>query len=151
MKCVFFPGSFNPFTKGHADIIKRLLGLAERVVVGIGINIDKPSSSEEAHSNALKIREWIERKGLQERVEVIEYTGLSAEEAIARKAVCMARGVRGSSDFDYEYRLASINREAFGIETILIPADPLLSCVSSSALRDLEAHGRDDVAKKFIP
>ena len=149
MKKIFFPGSFNPFTKGHADILNRLLCLGEEVVIGIGININKPSDTAAAEKNLVDIKDYLIKNGLQDRVGVILYSGLSAEEARKMGANCMARGVRSASDFDYEYSLASANRDAFGIETILLPADPALSFVSSTMIRDLEQHGRKDLADKY--
>lgn len=148
---VFFAGSFNPFTKGHADIAERLLKIFDEVVVGIGFNIDKPSSKEKAERNAMNIREWARRSGFEERIETVVYDGLTAEEAKKRKACCVARGVRNATDFEYENALAAINRDAFGMETLLIPADPSLAYISSTFIRDLETHGRKDIAEKYMP
>lgn len=147
---IFFPGSFNPFTKGHADILMRLLKLAEKVIVGIGINPEKPSSSEQAIRNKASIEEYIDNSGVTNRVKVVVYSGLTAEEALKQGATCMARGVRTASDFEFENSLACANRAAFGIETILLPADPALSFVSSSIIRDLLYHGREDIADNFL-
>lgn len=151
MKKVFFAGSFNPFTKGHADITERLLNLFDHVIIGIGINISKPSSSEAAERNESRIKAWIKKAGLEDRCETTVYSGLTAEAAREMNACCLARGVRNSTDFNYESSLADINREAFGIDTVLIPADPSLSAISSTAIRDLEAHGRSDIAEKYLP
>lgn len=151
MKKVFFPGSFNPFTKGHEDILLRLLELADSVVIGIGFNIDKPAMKDEAEKNAEEIRRMIRRKGLEARVEVEVYEGLTAETAKALGADCMARGVRNSCDFEYENSLANLNRKLFGIETLLFPCDPELSYISSTAVRDLLRHGRKDLAEKLLP
>lgn len=151
MKRIFFPGSFNPFTEGHADILRRLLTLADSVIIGIGTNIDKPESASTAKKNLESIEKYIKDCGLEEKVKAIIYTGLTAEEALRQKADCMARGVRSGLDFDYEFQLAAINRDAFGIETILIPADPSLSYVSSTMIRDLEKHKRKDIASRYMP
>lgn len=151
MKTIFFAGSFNPFTKGHADILKRLMALADKVVVGIGVNPEKPSNRDEALANAEAIRCLVEREGLADRVEIKVYTGLTAEEALRCGADVMARGIRSGTDFDYEYTLAAANRDAFDIDTILLPADPRLSFVSSSIVRDLIQNGRNDIAKNYLP
>lgn len=151
MKKIFFPGSFNPFTKGHADILLRLLKLADFVVIGIGVNASKPHSQDEAKKNAESILSFLKDNSLIDRVSVTIYTGLTAVEAKKAGADCMARGVRSCTDFEYEYSLAAANRDAFGIETLLIPADPALSFVSSSLIRDIEAHGDSSLAKKYIP
>lgn len=151
MKKVFFPGSFNPFTKGHADIARRLASMADSVVVGIGVNIRKPETKAEAEANAAAIRRWAKDAGLEDKIEVTVYDGLTAEEAVRHGASLIARGVRSAADFEYEFALASANRDAFGIETVLIPADPGLSFVSSTMMRDLIYHGRKDIAKKYLP
>lgn len=151
MKRIFFPGSFNPFTKGHADILKRLLTMAEYVTIGIGVNIEKRDSTENAKANLSSINDFLRKEGLDKRVNVIAYTGLTGEEALKIDADCLARGVRNSADFEYEYQLACINRDAFSIETILIPADPGCSFVSSTALRDFQKHGRNDLAENYLP
>lgn len=146
---VFFAGSFNPFTKGHADILKRLLKMADFAVVGVGVNIEKPESRETSGRNAEAIRRFVETEGLADRVEVVVYDGFTAEEARRHGADCMARGVRNATDFDYEYALASANRDAFGMETILLPSSPEFSFVSSTMIRDLERNGRGDLARKY--
>lgn len=151
MRKIFFPGSFNPFTKGHADILNRLLSLADHVTIGIGVNSDKVSDNNDTGRKEEDINSYLKREGLEARVEVITYSGLTAEKAIEIGADCMARGVRGASDFEYESALANANREVFGIETILIPAKPELSYVSSSMIRDLKANGREDLASRFLP
>ncbi|MCH5214910.1 MAG: pantetheine-phosphate adenylyltransferase [Muribaculaceae bacterium] len=151
MKKIFYAGSFNPFTKGHADILQRLLALADEVVIGIGVNIDKPETSLQAERNEEAIRRYLEAEGLCQRVTVKRYTGLTAVVAREEGATCMARGVRNATDFDYEFSLAAANRDAFGIETILLPANPALSFVSSTLIRDLEARGYDDLARKYLP
>lgn len=151
MKSVFYAGSFNPFTEGHADIVKRLLSLADEVIIGIGVNLEKPESSRRAKENSIFIDSWIKNNKLSDRIKVVVYDGLTGEEALTHGADCLARGVRNSSDFDYEYSLASVNRDAFGLETLLIPANPSLSFVSSSMLRDIISHGKNDLAEKYLP
>lgn len=151
MKKIFFAGSFNPFTKGHADIVRRLLDIADEVIIGLGINRDKPGSSEGVREKAGEILTWVSRESLDGRVRVCIYDGLTGEEALKEGACCLARGVRNSTDFEYEYSLAAMNRDAFGIDTILLPADPAYAYLSSSALRDLEANRHSELASKYRP
>lgn len=148
---VFFAGSFNPFTIGHADIVKRLLHLGHSVVIGIGANIEKASSRELADKNAFRIMDWIMKEDIGKKVEVRVYGGVTAEAAKHAGAKCLVRGVRNATDFDYEYSMAAMNREAFGIETILLPADPSLSIVSSTMIRDLEQNDKGDIASHYLP
>lgn len=149
-KKIFYPGSFNPFSEGHADIVRRLIKLGYYVIIGIGINAEKESLGEE-HCSEGQIHDFLRREELEQKAEVITYSGLTAQEAFDRGACCMARGVRSGTDFEYEFSIASANRDAFGIETLLLPADPSLSFVSSTIVRDLQRHGREDIAKKYLP
>lgn len=147
---VFFPGSFNPFTIGHADILLRLARIAGKVIVGIGVNPEKPEAEAKATENADAIRHFVAENGLDDKVEVVTYSVLTAEEARRHGADCLARGVRNATDFDAEYALAAANRETLGIDTILIPTSPALSFVSSSLIRDLALAGREDLVKKYL-
>lgn len=146
---IFFAGSFNPFTKGHADILNRLLAIGADVIIGVGTNFDKPNSIEQARTNVKEIEIFLLTNKLTDRVKVRAYGGLTAEEALKCGCNCLARGVRNSTDFDYEYSLAAANRDAFGIETLLIPSDPSLSFISSSLIRELAEHGKIQLAKKY--
>ena len=151
MRTVFFPGSFNPFTKGHADIVDRMTTLCDKVVIGVGINSLKAESDGNIQKNVEKIKEIYSGTEYAGKVEVISYTGLTMEKAREIGAQCVVRGVRSAVDFDYEYTLAAANRKAFGIETILLPADPSLSYVSSSLVRDLQKYGSEHLASEFLP
>lgn len=151
MKIIFYPGTFNPFTKGHADILSRLLPIADKVVIGVGVNIEKPEAAANGEKNAEIIRSYVSEHDLSEKVEVAVYSGLTGEEAIKRGACCIARGVRNSIDFEYEYNLAAANRDAFGIDTILLPASLENGFISSTLIRDLEKHGRTDLTRKYLP
>ena len=140
MKIALFPGSFDPFTKGHEAIVRQALTLFDKVVVAIGENIGKNSllSTEER----IKFIEQLYAN--DERVEAIAYSTLTGEAARAVGASAIIRGVRNTIDFEYERTLAQTNKRLFPeIETILLltPAD--LADVSSSAVRELLAFGHD--------
>lgn len=145
---VFFAGSFNPFTEGHADIVERLAALGYEVIVGIGRNIEKQNSRAKAEENADAIRYFIKEKGLEGRAEVVIYDGLTAREAKRLGADCLARGVRNIIDFTSEYELAAVNRKFFDIETILLPARPELSYISSTVMRDLNSRREGEKENK---
>ena len=140
MKIALFPGSFDPFTRGHEAIVRQALTLFDKVVVAIGENIGKNSllSTEER----IKFIEQLYAN--DERVEAIAYSTLTGDVARAVGASAIIRGVRNTIDFEYERTLAQTNKRLFPeIETILLltPAD--LADVSSSAVRELMAFGHD--------
>lgn len=142
---LLFPGSFDPFTKGHADIVDRSLRFADSVVVAIGVHPTKKgmNSPEER-----KVR--IERLYQNEpRVEVVVYEGLTTDLASRLQAEAIVRGVRNVTDFEYERNIAEVNRQLTGIETILLFADPAYAAVSSSVVRELMSYGKD--VSQFLP
>lgn len=140
MKIALFPGSFDPFTRGHEAIVRQALTLFDKVVVAIGENIGKNSllSTEER----IKFIEQLYAN--DERVEAIAYSTLTGDVARKVGASAIIRGVRNTIDFEYERTLAQTNKRLFPeIETILLltPAD--LADISSSAVRELLAFGHD--------
>lgn len=139
-RIAFFPGSFNPFTEGHADIVARALRLFDRVIIGVGYNFNKQGSSEQAADNCREIQR---RYTNQQEVNVITYNTLTVEEARRSGAVAIIRGIRSMADYEYELQMADVNRRlAPEIETVFLPARPELACISSSVVRELSQYGR---------
>ena len=127
-----FVGSFNPFTIGHDSIVRRVLPLFDRLVIGVvGDDVHKPVYGDE------------------DRIEVKSYHGQAMDFAKAEGALYIIKGVRSVSDFEYEQWQADFNRRLGGIETILLYTEPELSSVSSSALRELQHFGVD--SSPFLP
>lgn len=145
----FYPGSFNPFTLGHMSILEGGLEIFDRVVVGIGANIEKPEAMEEARLRADEIRRAMERHNLSDRVEVVVYGSLTVDAAAECGASHLLRGVRSVKDFEYERSLADVNRRIGGIDTVVLFAQPELAWLSSTVLRDMARHGRD--ISPYIP
>lgn len=143
-KTALYPGSFRPFTIGHKSIIDRTLRICDRVVVAIGFNPDKDNT--DCEQRAAEIRRIF---GDDKRVEVVTYSGLTVELARECGADFMIRGVRNVTDYEYERNLAEVNLRISGIETLLMPSLPELSCVSSSMVRELAANGYDTA--QFVP
>ena len=135
----FFPGSFDPFTRGHESIVRRALALFSHVVVGIGINPDKQGMM----STELRQRLIEAVFAGESRVSVVSYSGLTVDAVKAAGACCIVRGVRDVDDFGYELKIADFNRDAAGIETLFLPALPSLAGISSSAVRQMLARGND--------
>ena len=141
-----FPGSFDPFTAGHLNILTRALGMFDEVTVAIGINQDKRGF----FSNEQKI-EIIKQavKGL-ENVDVIEYDGLTVDICRQLGVRHIVRGVRNMLDFENERAIADANRRiAPEIETIIIPTAQEFAHISSSAVRDILRHRGD--TSLFLP
>ena len=141
-----FVGSFNPFTIGHDSIVRRVLPLFDRLVIGVvGDNVHKPDMPA-----AVERMEAIgQLYGDEDRIEVKSYHGLAMDFAKAEGALYIIKGVRSVSDFEYEQWQADFNRRLGGIETILLYTEPELSSVSSSALRELQHFGVD--ISPFLP
>ncbi len=138
-RVALFPGSFDPFTRGHESIVRRALPLFDKFVIAIGVNADKRSfmSMEQRQS-------WIERVFKDDpRVEVITYSGMTVDAAREVGAAFIVRGVRLIQDFENEKHLAEVNRDLTGIETILLYTLPEYSHVSSSIVRELARYGQD--------
>ena len=132
-----FPGSFNPFTKGHANIVFRALNMFDKVVIGIGINSEKPQEGTE--ENLKKIKSIYAN---QPRVKVITYSTLTADVVKEENATCIVRGIRNEVDLNYESEIAKANYTLFGVETVFLLASPELKEISSSLVRELERYGK---------
>ncbi len=142
---VLFPGSFDPFTLGHADIVRRALGLFDKVVVAVGYNEQK-SGWQPVAERVAAIRNLYAD---EPRIRVESYTGLTADFARSQGVAAIVRGVRRVADFEYEMQMADVNRRLTGIETILLPASPELASLSSSIVRELAHFGHD--VSPFLP
>lgn len=144
MRVALFPGSFDPFTIGHYDIVERALGLFDRVVIAIGENNTKqPIFPLDERLAAI-------RKAFadQPRVEVVSYSDLTVDLAQRIGAQFIIRGVRDTRDFEYERSIAEANKQLGNIETVLLYTRPEYAHISSTLVRDLLKHGRD--VKEFI-
>ena len=140
-----FPGSFDPFTLGHADIVRRVLGIFDELVIAVGYNEQKagwmPVEERVGKIRALYADE--------PRITVESYTGLTVDFARMHGITAIVRGVRTTADFEFEMQLADVNRQLAGIETILLPASPQFASLSSSVVREL-AHFHHDISA-FLP
>lgn len=145
-RIALFPGSFNPFTIGHENIALRALKFADKVVIGVGFNVSKPGSSDEVKQRAAYIRELFAK---EERIEVIAFSDLVTQCATRIGASFIIKGVRSVADYENEFIQADVNRRLTGIETLLLPADPSLSSISSSLVRELRSFGAD--VSRFLP
>lgn len=146
MKIAIFPGSFDPITVGHVDILKRSAGLFDQIIVAIGIN------SQKKYLFDLDTRkQWIEKvfKGYP-HIQVEVYKGLTINFCKEKGASYLIRGIRSASDFEYEKTIAHLNHSMNeDIDTILMLSPPELSSISSTIVREIIL-GDGDVSK-FVP
>ncbi len=141
-----FPGTFDPVTLGHVDIITRALPLFDKIVVGIGINTSKaPMFSPEKRMN------WVNEIFKKEtRVEGAVYEGLTVDFCKKIDAKFILRGIRYVSDFEYEKTIADANRILdSSIETIFLTGEPKYTSIASTIVRDILRNGGD--ASHFLP
>lgn len=145
MRRAIFPGSFNPFTIGHADIVRRALLLFDEVVIAIGSNINKADAADVEARKATIEKVFAD----ESRVRVYIYNELTVDFARRVDAAFIVRGVRNTADFEYEQQIAEANRRLSGIETVLLYTKPDLQHVSSTLVRDLQRYGKD--VKNYLP
>ncbi len=146
MRIAVFPGSFDPFTIGHKDIADRALKIFDRLVIGVGFNINKPGNSEVVDRRVKDIKAVFANDN---RVKVEAYSGLTVDFARKNGAAFIVRGLREVKDFEYERNLADTNAAISEIETVFLTARPELGFVSSSMVRELKANGYD--VARFLP
>jgi pantetheine-phosphate adenylyltransferase len=133
------PGSFDPVTNGHLDIIGRAARLCDEVIVGVLVNQSK--------SGLFTVEERIdmlrEVTASYENVRVESFRGLLVDFCRAQQASVLIKGLRAVSDFDYELKMAQMNVGLSGVETLFMPTNPLYSFLSSSLVKDVAKWGGD--------
>jgi len=141
-----FPGSFDPFTRGHESIVKRVLPLFDKVIVAIGVNTHK-----QYYFPLEKRKEWIAHtfKGYP-TVVVDSFSGLTIDYCRKMHAKFIVRGLRTTTDLEFEKAIAQMNKSmADDIETLFILPTPELSAINSTIIRDIVRNGGD--ASPFVP
>ena len=145
MNIALFVGSFDPFTIGHDDIVRRALPLFSRIVIGVGVN-ERKQYMLSAEERCAAIRRIY---ASEPKVEVKTYSDLTVDFARREGAAYIIKGVRSVKDFEYEREQADINRQLSGVETLLLYSDPRYSSVSSSMVRELIHFGQD--VSRYLP
>lgn len=144
-KTAIFPGSFDPFTVGHASIVERGLPLFDEIVIGVGINENKRA----LYTPEERVRAIAELYAGEPRIRVVAYDDLTIDLARREGAGFILRGLRSVKDFEYERDIANMNQRLSGIETVLLFTEPHYSSISSSVVRELIAFGKD--VTDFLP
>lgn len=145
MKTAIFPGSFDPFTIGHASIVERGLPLFDQIVIGVGINESKRS----LYSIGERVEAIRALYAGEPRIRVVSYDDLTIDLARREGAQFILRGLRSVKDFEYEHDIANMNERLAGIETVLLFTEPQYASISSSVVRELIAFGKD--VTDFLP
>ena len=131
-----FPGSFDPFTKGHEDIVRRALTVFDEVVIAIGQNSSKTSFFE-LEKRKLHIQSCFNT----DRVVIQDFQGLTVDFCKANNCTHIVRGLRDSKDFSYEQPIALLNRDMENIETVLLLPDPRYLAINSTIIREIFKNG----------
>mgnify|MGYP000870703876 FL=1 len=145
MRRAIFPGSFDPITLGHVDIINRALPLFDEIIIAIGINSDKSYM----FSLEDRIRFIQENYANEPKIKVETYTGLTIDFCKKVNVNFILRGLRNPADFEFEKAIAQTNRKLSNIETVFLLTSATTSFISSSIVRDIIRNGGD--ATGFVP
>lgn len=151
MTIAFYPGSFDPITNGHLDVLLQALNVAETVVVGIGLQASKkPLFTFEERSKLIRTSLAEILPGQEDRVSVVSFSKLAIDVARENNATLLMRGLRDGSDLDYEMQMAGMNRQmAPEIQTVFLPASPLNRPITATLVRQIASMGGDISA--FVP
>lgn len=144
-KTAIFPGSFDPFTVGHAAIVERGLPLFDEIVIGVGLNENKRT----LYTPEQRVSAISSLYADEPRVRVVAYDDLTIDLCRREGARFILRGLRSVKDFEYERDIANMNQRLGGVETVLLFTEPHYSSISSSVVRELIAFGKD--VTDFLP
>ncbi len=145
-RCAVYPGSFDPLTRGHLDVIRRAASIFDCVLVAVVVN---PQKREPLFT--LDEREQMIRDACSDlpNIDVEHFRGLLAEFVKGKDATCIVKGLRVVSDFESEMSTALMNRSLSGVDTVFLPSDPRWSFVSSTLVKEVFNLGGD--VAEFVP
>jgi len=139
---VIYPGSFDPLTRGHEDIARRTLHIADRLIIGVAHHATQMKQGLLSVEERVEVIREVFRD--EERVEAVAFQGLLVDFAKARGARFIIRGLRAVSDFEYEFQMAQMNRELWNeVETLFLAPEVDYSFLSSSLVRQVFSLGGD--------
>jgi pantetheine-phosphate adenylyltransferase len=146
-RIALFPGSFDPFTKGHEDIVLRGLSLFDEIIIAVGYNSTKSKRYFEIDLMITKINETFKE---YPSISVQTYAELTAEFAKKNNAKFLLRGLRNTTDFEYENSISQVNKHLnVNLESVFLITSPQLASISSSIIR--EVHKYKGIVSDFLP
>jgi len=146
-RVALFPGSFDPFTRGHEDIVLRGLSLFDEIIIAIGYNSKKSSRYFEIGFMLDRIRETFRQ---YPQISVETYSELTASFAQKKGARYLLRGLRNTTDFEYENTISQVNRDLYsGMESVFLITSPQLAAINSSIVREVHRYGGNVAA--YLP
>jgi len=146
-RIALFPGSFDPFTKGHEDIVLRGLQLFDEIIIAIGYNSQKSTRYFEIDFMAERIQTAFQK---YPNIKVVKFSELTAGFARKNGARFLLRGLRNTTDFEYENSISQVNRKLYEeMESVFLITTPQLAWISSSIIREVHKYGGD--VSEFIP
>jgi pantetheine-phosphate adenylyltransferase len=145
MKKAVFPGSFDPITLGHVDLIYRGLEIFDEIIIAIGVNADK----KQLFSLEDKIQQIKNTFINEQKIKVASYKGLTIDFCKSVNSKYILRGLRNSSDFNYEQSIAQTNSSLSSIESVFLISSPQLAHISSTIVRDIIKNEGD--CKNLVP
>lgn len=146
-RIALFPGSFDPFTKGHEDIVLRGLQLFDEIIISIGFNSQKNTRYFEINQMIRYIEKTFEN---YPNIKVLTYAELTAGLAKKHGAKFLLRGLRNTTDFEYENSISQVNRKLYTeLESVFLITSPQLTWISSSIVREVHKYGGD--VSEFLP
>ncbi len=148
-RVALYPGSFDPWTNGHLDILSRAVKMFDKIIVTVAVN-NKKSAVFNGEERIKLIKESIKKYDWAGQVEIIQFTGLLVDLAREKKVNVLLRGVRQISDFEYEFRMALANRRlAPEVDTVFLMPDEQLTFISATIVKEIAAWGGD--LSSFVP
>ncbi len=146
-RIALFPGSFDPFTRGHEDIVLRGLQLFDEIIIALGYNVQKSSRYFDINLMVDRINEAFEK---YPNIRVVTFSELTAEFARKNGARFLLRGLRNTTDFEYENSISQVNRKLYTeLESVFLITTPTLAWISSSIVREVHKYGGD--VSEFLP
>jgi pantetheine-phosphate adenylyltransferase len=150
-RVAFYPGTFDPVTNGHVDILASALVLADQVIVGVGVNPGKsPMFTLDQRKAMVAAMAADLGQSAASRVKTVDFSGLAVAAAREAGATLLVRGLRDANDFDYEMQMAGMNATmAPSIRTVFLPASPASRHITATLVRQIAAAGGD--VTPFVP